>query len=271
MRKAVAVSALALVFVTGCSSGAAEPDGMSASDPGPAAPSAAPAVAAAAQGSEEQTCSELLGTNGKGPLYRAIYLLKIGDGTSSFGGSAETARDLSEEIHGITGRAPQDMEAALEELASPMDATIQRAENPNSAWNVNVETWKSAVAELLTRCAPYETATDSAASTSASPAVPAQVTADTTSAAYPGYPLIVDAASLDYRVAAWFSGRLIDGRVTALAPGLYAPYDPNVPDLSSYYTADRAVGDGVMKHIVFPGSGNAATWSAVRPGSQEPR
>ncbi|WP_104101173.1 hypothetical protein [Arthrobacter sp. 08Y14] len=267
MRKAVAVPALTLLFLTGCGAAAAEPGALPASGSATAAPSAE----VVSRDSEEQTCAKLLETNGEGPLYQSIYLLKVGDGTSGFGGSVETASTLGQEVHGIAGRAPHDMEAPVEELASPMDATVQRAENPDAAWSVTIETWQSAVAELLTRCAPYETATDSAASTSASPAVPAPVTADTTSAAYPGYPLIVDAASLDYRVAAWFSGRLIDGRVTALAPGLYAPYDPNVPDLSSYYTADRAVGDGVMKHIVFPGSGSAATWSAVRPGSQEPR
>ncbi|MCC3267018.1 hypothetical protein [Arthrobacter gengyunqii] len=261
MRNAVAVPALTLLFLTGCGAAAAEPGALPASGSATAAPSAE----TVSRDSEEQTCAKLLETNGEGPLYQSIYLLQVGDGTSGFGGSVETARTLGQEVHGIAGRAPHDMEAPLEELASPMDATVQRAENPDAVWSVTIETWQSAVAELLTRCAPHETGA------AASPAVPAPVTADTTSAAYPGYPLIVDAASLDYRVAAWFSGRLIDGRVVALAPGLYAPYDPNVPDLSSYYTADRVAGDGVLKHIVFPGSGSAATWSGVGPGSQEPR
>ena len=267
MRNAVAIPAIALLFLTGCGAAAAEPGAPAASEPATESSAEVPSFEGGSRDSEEQTCAKLLETNGDGPLYQSIYLLRMGDGTSGFGGSDETARTLSQEVHGIAGRAPQGMEASLAELASPMDATVQRAENPNSGWNVNVETWKSAVAELLTRCAPYETSTDSAAS----PAPPATA-AEETSAAFPGYPLLVDAASLDYRVAAWLTGRGVEGgRIVALAPGLYAPYDPNVPDLSSYYTADRVAGDGVMKHIVFPGSGNAATWSAVRPGSQEPQ
>ena len=159
------------------------------------------------------------------------------------------------------------MEAALVELASPMESTIQLADHPGSPWDVNIETWKSSVAELLTRCAPYESGTGNPASS----ATPAPVTAEGAGAAHPGYPLVVEAASLDYRVAAWFTGRLAGDQVVALAPGLYAPYDPNVPDLQSYFTADRAVGDGTMKRIVFPGSGGAATWSGVHPGGQEPQ
>ncbi len=99
--------------------------------------------------------------------------------------------------------------------------------------------------------------------------MPAADTADKTSAANPGYPVIVDAGSLDYRVAAWFGSRLADGRVVALAPGLYSAYDPARPDLQSYYVPDNAVGDSIMKQIVFPGSGKSATWAGVSPGPQE--
>ena len=265
MRKAVAVPAIALLFITGCSAATADPGAQHPSDPAAAAP---PSIQAAVQDSEEQTCSRLLKTNGAGPLYQAMYIYRVDDfGTSTFLGSAESARTLNDALDGIAQDAPQDMGAALAALASPMEGAMQTAENPGSPWVADFETWQDAVAELLTRCAPYESGAGDAAA--ASPAAPAS--AAEASAAFPGYPLIVDAASLDYRVGAWFGDRLVAGQVVALAPRLYAPYDPAVPDLVSYYAADRAVGDGVVKHIVFPGSGNAATFSGLQSGSQEPQ
>lgn len=280
MRKAVAVPAIALLLITGCSAATADPGAPHNSDPATSAsdnsapyssaPAAAapPSIQAAVQDSEEQTCSKLLKTNGEGPLYQATYIYRIDDfGTSTFLGSAESARTLNEALDGIARDAPQDMGAALAALASPMANAMQTAGDPGSPWVADFVTWQGAVAELLTRCAPYESGTGDAAASS--PAAPA--TAAEASAAFPGYPLIVDAASLDYRVGAWFGDRLVAGQVVALAPRLYAPYDPAAPDLLSYYAADRVVGDGVMKHIVFPGSGNAATFSGLQPGSQEPQ
>lgn len=263
MKKAAVIPALALLLVTGCSAEAAGAGAPSAS-----APANAPVSAdAGPQDSEAQTCLKLLGTNGNGPLYNAIYLVKLGDGTSGFGGTAETAGELHEELGGIARSAPQDIAVSLEELSSPMENTMLLAENSGSPWNLNVQTWKGAVADLLTRCAPHETGTGGAASFAA----PAPAPADGISTAYPGYPLVVNAASLDYRVAAWFAGRLVDGRVVALAPGLYAPYDPNVPDLLTYYVPGAVAGDTARKQTVFPGSGVAASWTGVRPGTQEPQ
>lgn len=82
--------------------------------------------------------------------------------------------------------------------------------------------------------------------------------------------MVVNASSVDYRVAAWFSGSLMDGRLVALAPGLYGPYNPDVPDLSLYYVSTAVAGDSAMKQAVFPGSGGTASWSGVRPGTEEP-
>jgi len=39
---------------------------------------------------------------------------------------------------------------------------------------------------------------------------------------YAGYPLLVNAASVDYRAAAWFGDKLVDAQVVALASGLRA-------------------------------------------------
>ncbi|MCC9197574.1 hypothetical protein QNO08_07815 [Arthrobacter sp. zg-Y820] len=261
MRKAVTSAAIALLLVTGCSAEAAESGAPAATA------TSEPSVEPVALNAEEQTCIKLLGTDGKGPLYDAIYLVKIGDGTSGFLGTAETASLLNEEIAGIARNAPEGMDALLEELSSPMENAALRAEHPDSPWSLNVATWTGAVAQLLTRCASYETGAGSAAS----PAAPAPSAVEGIGAAYPGYPLVVNVESLDYRVAAWFDGKLVDGQVVALAPGLYAPYDPNIPDLLTYYVADGVAGDSPTKQAVFPGSGAAATWSNVSPGPQEPQ
>lgn len=262
MKKTAAIPAIALMLVTGCSAEAAEPAPRSASAPATAKPSAE----TAARGSEEQTCVKLLGTGGKGPLYTAIYSVIIGDGVSGLRGTAESAAALGDTVRGIALDAPQDMVESLEGLASPMESALL-SENQDSPSSFTLEAWKGHVAALLTRCAPYE----GSAGGTASPAAPAPATADEVSAAYPGYPRIVNASTLDYRIAAWFGGRLVDGQVVALAPGLYAPYDPGVPDLSSYYDAGMSAGDSAVKQTVFPGSGAAASWSGVLPGSQEPQ
>ena len=256
MRKAAIIPAIALMLVTGCSAADAEAEASAVS----ASPAVVlPSAAATVKDSEEGTCLKLLRTNGKGPLYSAIYIYKIRGGTTTFTSTPEGARKLADELQGITRNAPQDMVAALEILTSPAEGALQRAENSDAAFIAPTEAWQSAVGELLTRCAPYETSTADVAA------------ADGSTAAYPGYPLVVNVGSLDYRVAAWFGDRLVEGQVVALAPGLYAPYDPNVPDLSTYYVAAGVAGDSAMKQTVFPGSGAAASWSELLPGAQEPQ
>ncbi len=86
---------------------------------------------------------------------------------------------------------------------------------------------------------------------------------------FPGYPLIVNVSSIDYRVANWFEGKLVDGQVVALIPGVYTPYNPHVPDLLSYYE-DGGDGDSAMRKQYMPGTGGAG-WSGVLPGSEEPK
>ncbi|WP_312179564.1 hypothetical protein [Arthrobacter sp.] len=209
---------------------------------------------------EKEACLGLLGTDGKGPLYQAISIVRISDGTYSVGGGSTEASLLNDKVQAIAKRAPQDMGPLLDELSTAMKSNGQ----PAAAGTFDPYTWSSAVAELLTRCAPHETGGE------AVPVAPALSAEGGISAVYPGYPLLVNAASVDYRVAAWFDGRLVDGQVVALAPGLYAPYDPNVPDLAAYYVSNRVAGDGAMKRTVFPDSGAAASWSGVRPGTEEP-
>lgn len=265
MRKTAAIPVIALMLVTGCSAEAADPESSSVSAPASAAPSAAPTAETAAQDTEEAACLKLLETDGAGPLYSAIHRVQFGGGTSGFQGTADDARVLQEELRGIADHAPHTMTLLLEGLISPLESVAGQAANPGSAWNFNIDIWKGAVSGLLSRCAPYE-ASETAATYTVFPGTIARVVP-----AYPGYPLVVDAASLDYRVAAWYDGRLVDGRVVALAPGLYTPYDPSVPDLLAYYVPAGTAGDTARKLTVFPDSSRAATWSGVLPGTQEPQ
>jgi len=71
---------------------------------------------------------------------------------------------------------------------------------------------------------------------------------------FPDYPALVDVSTIDERVANWFKGKLIEGQVVALAPGVYTPYNPNVPDLVSYLTGPND-GDCAMRSEYFPGTG----------------
>lgn len=266
MRKTAVIPAIALMLVTGCSAEAVESSSSSASATAPAAPSAAaPTAETVAQDTEEAACLKLLETDAKGPLYNAIHRMQFVYGTYSFLGTADDARALQEELQGIADTAPHTMALLLEGLISPMEDFVAKADNPDPGWNFNVDIWKGAVSGLLSLCAPYEN-DGAAASYTVAPGTVARVVPS-----YPGYPLVVDAASLDYRVAAWFDGRLVDGRVVALAPGLYSPYDPNIPDLLSYYVPAGTAGDTARKLTVFPDSGRGGTWSGVLPGPQEPQ
>jgi hypothetical protein len=86
---------------------------------------------------------------------------------------------------------------------------------------------------------------------------------------FPGFPLIVDLATIDSRVAGWYEGDLVDGRVVALAPGVYTPYTPTVPNPLAYFNAATA-GDCAMREQFFPNSAGSC-WNGVQPGAAEPR
>jgi hypothetical protein len=85
---------------------------------------------------------------------------------------------------------------------------------------------------------------------------------------FPGFPLIVDVGTIDRRVAGWFEGELADDRVVALAPGVYAPYDPTVPNPVAYLDASTA-GDCAVREQFFPHSVGPC-WNGVRAGAAEP-
>jgi hypothetical protein len=88
-------------------------------------------------------------------------------------------------------------------------------------------------------------------------------------AVFAGYPLIVDVGTIDSRVANSFEGELVDGQVVALAPGVYTPFNPNVPNLTSYLAGPNA-GGCAMRDQFFPNSGGSC-WEGVHAGSAEPQ
>ena len=264
MRKTAAVPVLALLLLTGCTDTESEASSQTASPSAPPSSTGQPAGqsagadGAASEATEEQTCSELLGTDGTGPLYQAISLVRIEDGTFGFTGSPEAAGAVDETLRGLAADAPPVLEPQLAELTQAMGGVLTLAEpSTGSAVSFDPFAWTDTIGDILAVCARYEVGL-------------AKPAAESAGAAYPGYPMVVNASSVDYRVAAWFSGSLVDGRLVALAPGLYGPYNPEVPDLSLYYVSTAVAGDSAVKQTVFPGSGGTASWSGVRPGTEEP-
>ncbi|MBT2555620.1 PASTA domain-containing protein [Arthrobacter sp. ISL-5] len=117
------------------------------------------------------------------------------------------------------------------------------------------------------RATAEKAAADAAAKAAAAPKVTGL--AATLPKQFPGYPLIVHGSSLDYRVASWFEGKLVDDQVVALIPGVYTPYNPKVTDLLAYYE-DGGDGDSIMRKQYMPEAGGAG-WSGVLPGPEEPK
>jgi hypothetical protein len=63
-------------------------------------------------------------------------------------------------------------------------------------------------------------------------------------------------------VRRWFELNGPVPQVVALAPGVYAPYNPNVPNLATYLNGPSD-GDCTMRNAHFPDSGGAC-WNGVK-------
>ena len=268
LKTSVVIPILALLLVAGCGSPQTpqEPTTASAS---PAKETISPSGTSKAQPSVESTCADLVGADSDGPLYETISLIAESGAAADHATLVATARRLSPEIHDIAKNAPQAMAMDLKNFYSPLDDIIGLDDKTRVRSNFDADSWKEAGINLLNICEPYDSATNG---TPKKPevATPSSSKANQISAQFPGYPLLVNVASLDYRVANWFDGKLVDGQVVALAPGLYAPFNPNVPQLNSYYESGGVAGDSAIKEAVLPNAGGA-TWSGVLPGAEEPK
>lgn len=271
MKRTAAISALALLVLTGCSAADAgsKPD-ATASASKASRPSATATPTPAIQLSKKEACVELFGNVQDGPLFETVMFL------SEFYNDPETAaadpafpttvHRLNIEVQDILEDAPTELRSTLTDFALPLNEMSNMLNGTGEALS-DLDDYKVAGKDLVLECSPYDPSPGTAAGTGKTAAVSK---ADEISAAYPGYPLIVNVASLDYRVANWFEGKLVDGQVVALAPGLYSPYNPNVPDLGSYYESGGVYGDSAMKDAVLPHTGGS-TWSGVLPGAEEPQ
>jgi hypothetical protein len=85
-------------------------------------------------------------------------------------------------------------------------------------------------------------------------------------ATYPGYPLVVDVATIDSRVASAYP---TSPQVVALAPGLYTAYNTSVTDLDVYINKAPVDGDCILKDALFPDRGGSC-WNGISAGSAEP-
>lgn len=83
-----------------------------------------------------------------------------------------------------------------------------------------------------------------------------------------GYPLIVNVSSIDRRVASWYQDKLVEDQVVALAPGVYAPFNPAINDLADYL-GGPSDGDCLIRDKFFPSTGGTC-WNGVQAGSEEP-
>jgi hypothetical protein len=83
-------------------------------------------------------------------------------------------------------------------------------------------------------------------------------------AVLPGYPVLVDTATLDFKLSDWIATE----QAVAVAPGVYVAYSPAVPTLADYL--DEPVdGDCVVIDKFFPETGSTC-WNGVVPSPQEP-
>lgn len=231
------LAATLITGLTACSGGSQETSPSTASSSATATPTrAAQAVPDVAGRSFAEAQTTLLG---EGFL---VYIVGT-DGAKWSGGTDDTVKAVS--------TVP-----AAGEVTTATDVTVKV--------NMTLAEYKAA---SEAKAAAAKAAKDAAAKAAAAP----QVTglAATLPKQFPGYPLIVHGSSIDHRVASWLGGKLVDDQVVALIPGVYTPYNPNVPDLLSYYEVGGD-GDSAMRKQYMPNTGGAG-WSGVLPGPEEPK
>lgn len=271
MKRTAAIPALALLLVTGCGASHAAPDLKAAESASPSS-SPSPSAETIALLSEEQACVKLFGQKQDGPLFETVTFLQ------AFYDDPETAtadpafsinvHRLNAELQNIVEVAPPQLQPHLDDFVLPMSEISDMLNGIDGTTLSELDDYKVAGKDLILQCGPFdpspETAADAGAEAATSPL------AEKIKAQFPGYPLIVNAGSLDYRVAAAFEGKTVDGQVVALAPGLYTSYNPHVTNLESYYESGGVYGDSAMKEAYMPNTGGA-TWPGIFAGPEEPK
>ena len=129
--------------------------------------------------------------------------------------------------------------------------------------STGTSTLKSSTSEAVSTTRAPQTTTTVAPTTvlETTTTVPPPVTMPGGQPVFDGYPKLVAVDSVDPRVANWLRGKAPTGELVALAPGVYTPYNPNIPDLLLYLDLPND-GDCAMRKLYFPGSGGAC-WTGV--------
>ena len=151
MRKTAISPVFALLLLMGCSTATAGAEATPAT-PAETIESPDPQTARA---TEKQSCLELLGPDGQGPLSKISSAVIIRDGTSGVALSAEDARPLHDAVLAVAEAAPEDISQLVKQFSSPTENVLRKAENPDASWNLNVDTWTAAASELQNRCEAY--------------------------------------------------------------------------------------------------------------------
>lgn len=236
----------------------------------PAAESTTTAVAEPV--STEETCDQIAPDHGDGLLTETIDFAQTATDTDNIDDEIVTdARELVAAYDPIIDTAGQEVRANLEQVAGFPRSIVEAVDSGQGSIDLDADDFKAGAAPLIIQCMNDPAATEeaTAAATEETPVEESSVAAELKDQ-FPGYPLLVDAATLDYRVAAAFERTGHTGQVVALVPGVYAPYNKNIPALDKYYEGGGVYGDSMMHKEYLPEL-PGSFWPGVQPSAQEPQ
>lgn len=222
--------------------------------------------------STAETCDQIAPESGDGLLTDAIDFAQKATGDGDIDDELVTqARSLVDSYDPIIATAGDELRGELEMVADFPRGIVEAVDSGQSSIDLQPDDFKTGASVLVIKCM-----NDTATGQANEPTAEETSTVEESSLAaelkeqFPGYPVLVDSTTLDYRVAAAFERTGNTGQVVALVPGVYAPYNPNVPELDKYYEGGGVYGDSMMHKEYLPDL-PGSFWSGVQPGAQEPQ
>ena len=260
---------VALLALTGCNSSGAT-DTEAASTPS--------ATIAPASISTAETCEQIAPDGGDGLLTEAVDFAQDATGDGDIDDELiSQARSVVDDLDPVIATAGSELRPELEKVADFPRGIIEAVESGESSIELEPEDFKAGASVLVVECMNDGNSVSSAEDELEpveEDVAPLEEEESALAAGlkdeFPGYPLLVDATTLDYRVAAAFERTGHTGKVVALVPGVYTAYNPNIADLDKYYEGSGFYGDTMMHKEYLPGSGGSF-WSGVLPSPQEPQ
>lgn len=253
MRNTLPAFIILAVVVTGCGSpGTVE-----------GAPTPTPTRPAVQTMSTAESCEEIAPNGGDGILTEAVdFAVAATEDDDLDSAVISDARDLVDKLDPIIETASINVREDLEKVADFPRGIVESIDSGKSSLNLDPTDFKAGASALADRCMASDAVVAAPEPTVTSPL------AEELKEEFPGYPLIVDVSSLDYRVANAFTMTGHTGKVVAVIPGVYAAYNPNIPNLDKYYEGPF-YGDSMMAKEYLQGGGSY--WGGVLPGTQEPQ